>query len=45
MRIVIITGGNSGLGRKTAEKIAKNKEYTVILVLSEFWVLCLKQVL
>ena len=31
MRTVIITGGNSGLGRKTAEKIAKNKEYAVIL--------------
>lgn len=31
MRTVIITGGNSGLGRKTAEKIAKNKNYAVIL--------------
>ena len=31
MRTVIITGGNSGLGRKTAEKIAKNKAYAVIL--------------
>ena len=31
MRTVIITGGNSGLGFETAKKIAKNKEYQVIL--------------
>ena len=31
MRTVIITGGNSGLGFETAKKIAKNKEYRVIL--------------
>ena len=31
MRNVIITGGNSGLGFETAKKIAKNKEYRVIL--------------
>ena len=31
MRTVIITGGNSGLGFETAKKIAKNKEYKVIL--------------
>lgn len=31
MRTVIITGANSGLGFETAKKIAKNKEYAVIL--------------
>ena len=31
MRTVIITGGNSGLGFETAKKIAKNKDYQVIL--------------
>ena len=31
MRTVIITGGNSGLGFETAKKIAKNKEYRIIL--------------
>ena len=31
MKTVIITGGNSGLGFETAKKIAKNKEYRVIL--------------
>ncbi len=31
MRNVIITGGNSGLGFETAKKIAKNKDYRVIL--------------
>ena len=31
MRTVIITGANSGLGFETAKKIAKNKEYQVIL--------------
>ena len=31
MRNVIVTGGNSGLGFETAKKIAKNKEYRVIL--------------
>lgn len=31
MRTVIITGGNSGLGFETAKKIAKNKDYRVIL--------------
>ena len=31
MRTVIITGGNSGLGFETAKKIAKDKEYRVIL--------------
>lgn len=31
MRTVIITGGNSGLGFETAKKIAKDKDYRVIL--------------
>ena len=31
MRTVIITGGNSGLGFETAKKIAKNKDYRMIL--------------
>ena len=31
MRTVIITGGNSGLGFETSKKIAKDKEYRVIL--------------
>ena len=31
MRTVIITGGNSGLGYEAAKKIAKDKEYRVIL--------------
>ena len=31
MRNVIITGGNSGLGFETAKKIAKDKDYRVIL--------------
>ena len=31
MRTVMITGGNSGLGFETAKKIAKDKEYRVIL--------------
>ena len=31
MRTVIITGGNSGLGFETAKKIAKDKEYRVVL--------------
>ena len=31
MRTVIITGGNSGLGLKTATKIAKNDDYRVVL--------------
>ena len=31
MRNVIITGGNSGLGFETAKKIARNKDYRVIL--------------
>ena len=31
MRTVIITGGNSGLGFETAKKIAKDKEYRIIL--------------
>ena len=31
MKNVIITGGNSGLGFETAKKIAKYKEYRVIL--------------
>ena len=31
MKTVIITGGNSGLGFETAKKIAKDKEYRVIL--------------
>ncbi len=31
MRTVVITGGNSGLGFETAKKIARNKEYRVIL--------------
>ena len=31
MRNVIITGGNSGLGFETAKKIAKNKDYRLIL--------------
>ena len=31
MRNIIITGGNSGLGFETAKKIAKNKDYRIIL--------------
>jgi len=31
MRTVIITGGNSGLGFETAKKIAKDREYRIIL--------------
>ncbi len=31
LRTVIITGGNSGLGFETAKKIAKNKDYQVVL--------------
>ena len=31
MRTVVITGGNSGLGFETAKKIAKDKEYRIIL--------------
>ncbi len=31
MRTIIITGANSGLGFETAKKIAKNKDYEVIL--------------
>ena len=31
MRTVIITGGNSGLGFETAKKIAKDKDYRLIL--------------
>ena len=31
MRNIIITGGNSGLGFETAKKIAKDKDYRVIL--------------
>ena len=31
MRTVIITGGNSGLGFETAKKIARDKDYRVIL--------------
>lgn len=31
MRTVIITGANSGLGFETAKKVARNKEYAVIL--------------
>lgn len=31
MRTIIITGANSGLGLETAKKIAKNKDYEVIL--------------
>ena len=31
MRTVMITGGNSGLGYETARKIAKDKDYRVIL--------------
>lgn len=31
MRTVIITGGNSGLGFETAKKIAKDKDYQVII--------------
>ena len=31
VRNVIITGGNSGLGFETAKKIAKNKEFRIIL--------------
>ena len=31
MKNVIITGANSGLGFETAKKIAKEKEYRIIL--------------
>lgn len=31
MRTIIITGANSGLGFETAKKIAKNKDYEIIL--------------
>ncbi len=31
MKTIIITGSNSGLGFETAKKIAKNKEYEIIL--------------